>query len=391
MPASETREVRRAGWLLTALFWTGVGLAPLAALLLLLGGSGSLLRIAVVVAILAVVLIGLSIALRRDSGSMRAEIEDVLYDEIDDLRDGVRGDIANAARATHKAFGERLSALQQTIEDLRGQLEAMRAHVDRLAVAPAAAAGSGHHQSRHVGGPQHQGGVVRHTETVVTTRQTMLVDPDEAMSRGHVYGHRDGRAPEQYDDQPRHVAWTPPAPRRPDPSEESWTDKLLRERFAGRVTLEPGGHRETYDDRTPERRPALPDRSHNDDDLISGLHAGDRWASVRSDDRGHEFRVGERRAAMHSDQTGTELRIEDRWAAVRREESARWDRGSADHHENWDSAGEYWRAERAQLPRRSRHSVDDEDEPAWNGTDGPERGHPGYPRLVDVEAGDRWR
>src|SRR5262249_2618198 len=128
---------------------------------------------------------------------------------------------------------------------------------------------------------------------------------------------------EPYAHEPQHGSWSPPAPRRPDPSEESWTDKLLRERFAGR-SADPGRGREDareYERGRADTRPARPDPI-RDEDMISGLHAGDRWASVRSDDRGRELRMGERRAAVHSDHSGTELRIEDRWAAVRREDAA---------------------------------------------------------------------
>jgi hypothetical protein len=57
---------------------------------------------------------------------------------------------------------------------------------------------------------------------------------------------------------------------------------------------------------------------------VTGLRTSDRWASVRSDDRGgRELQMGERRTAMREDARGTELRIEDRWASVRREEARR--------------------------------------------------------------------
>src|SRR5258705_10114941 len=108
MPASETQEGKRGGRLLTVIFWIGVGLAPLAALLVLIGSGASALKVAAVLAILAVVLVGLSIMLRPDAGSVKVELEQTLLDEIDLLRQDVRQDITTAARATHKSFSEKL-------------------------------------------------------------------------------------------------------------------------------------------------------------------------------------------------------------------------------------------------------------------------------------------
>jgi hypothetical protein len=87
------------------------------------------------------------------------------------------------------------------------------------------------------------------------------------------------------------------------------------------------------------------------------MRAGDRWASVRSDDRGREVRMGERRAAMHQDELGSEVRIEDRWAAVRREEPRRddyraeqsWGGGGYQERGGYQGAGEQdgsWSQER---------------------------------------------
>ena len=111
MPASDTQQVRRGGQLPTVIFWSGVGLAPLAAALVLFSSSAGGLRVAAVLAILAVVLIGLSITLRPDARGMRAEVEDMVLDEIDALREDIRQDIAQAARATHRSYSEKLQAL----------------------------------------------------------------------------------------------------------------------------------------------------------------------------------------------------------------------------------------------------------------------------------------
>src|SRR5688500_10690998 len=123
MPASAPPSVRPRRQLLVVVFWVGVGLAPLAALLLLVGQSAGALRVAAVLAVFAVVLIGLSITLRRDAETVRLDLEETLLEEIDALRGDVRNDIATAARATHKAFGEKLQALHETVHALRMQVQ----------------------------------------------------------------------------------------------------------------------------------------------------------------------------------------------------------------------------------------------------------------------------
>lgn len=126
MPAPKNSAKRGPRPLLAVLFWIGVALAPAAAGLLLIADSSSLLRIAAVLALSSVVLIGLSIALRNDSRAVRDELEEVIYEEIDGLHQDVRKDIETAARATHRAFGEKLQALQDEVNVLRGRLDAGR-------------------------------------------------------------------------------------------------------------------------------------------------------------------------------------------------------------------------------------------------------------------------
>src|SRR2546430_2119699 len=99
MPASETQKQRSV--LLTVVFWTGVGLAPLAAALVLLSSGATGLRVAAVLAILAVVLIGLAIMLRPDAAGVRAEVEAMVFDELDGLRDAGRA--AGRRRAGRRA------------------------------------------------------------------------------------------------------------------------------------------------------------------------------------------------------------------------------------------------------------------------------------------------
>jgi hypothetical protein len=353
MPAPESQEERRDERLITGLFWGGVGIAPLAALLLLIGQSGGLLRIAAVLAILAVVMIGLSITLRGNSDAMRVELEEVLYEEIDALRKDVREDIGTAARATHKSFGEKLQVLYEQLNAVRAQLDAIRAEAGRTEAAPA----------------------VRHTETVqVTTRQT-IVDPhrDEA-GAGASYGRhggaedagwsgqrsrREGRRSRSYErdedrpgyepaaryveryEAPRHGEPRYEAPRYEEPRYEA--PRYEEPRYEAPRYEEPRYEAPRYEaPRYEEPRyeePRYEQPRHGEDrygepthtDRWSGVRAGDRWGSVREDDRGREVRMGERRAAVHADDSGTEVRYEDRWAAMRSAEPRRdaW-RGSLD-------------------------------------------------------------
>src|SRR5947207_11269260 len=126
MPASDTQQVRRGGQLPTVIFWSGVGLAPIAAALVLFSSEAGGLRVAAVLAILAVVLIGLSIALRPDARGMRAELEDALLDELDAVRAEVRQDMSQAARAGQRALTERVEQLSALVDSLRAQVESLR-------------------------------------------------------------------------------------------------------------------------------------------------------------------------------------------------------------------------------------------------------------------------
>ncbi|BCB80331.1 hypothetical protein GCM10022251_05070 [Phytohabitans flavus] len=350
MPASAPQSERPGRQLLTVAFWVGVGLAPLAALLLLVGQSAGVLRVAAVLAVFAIVLIGVSITLRRDAETVRIDLEETLLEEIDTLRGDVRNDIETAARATHKAFGEKLQTLNETVQALRMQMQLDAARGQAAPPPPAtrgaaeppqvgygragypqqeAPAVAGHAAipqppaAGHAGGRARVPGVVRHTETVqVTTRQTIVDQGDDPDPSGQSYGATSygsngyGSA-ESYGGNGSYGDWpasAPPAPRSPargrraaEPEEESWSEQRLR-----------GG-----DGRRPRPYERGDADAGGDDGRWTGMRAGDRWASVRSDDRGRELRMGERRAAMHQDESGSEMRIEDRWASVRREEPRR--------------------------------------------------------------------
>ncbi|GAA2630906.1 hypothetical protein GCM10010399_73660 [Dactylosporangium fulvum] len=181
MPAAETTGGLRSAKLLQILFWSGVGLTPLAALLLLIG-DGFVLQVAAVLAVLVVLLIGLSIALRRDNDSVRGEVEELLYEEVDTLRDNIRGDITHAARQTHGQLVERINVLHETVDALRNQVDVMRGQMERAAQHP--------QPPHHTGSASVPQGVLRHTETVQVTTKTMVVDPTDQRRDGTVYGAR---------------------------------------------------------------------------------------------------------------------------------------------------------------------------------------------------------
>ncbi|MFG2055389.1 hypothetical protein ACGFI9_15320 [Micromonospora sp. NPDC048930] len=120
--------------LLTVLFWIGVALAPLAALILLVADGNGLLRFGAVLAILAVVLIGLSIALRSDGGGTAAAEE--LRDEIEQLRRELRGEIVAAAQRGNQAL-DQAQRTQESVSALRRRLDAAAAAAAGLANPPA--------------------------------------------------------------------------------------------------------------------------------------------------------------------------------------------------------------------------------------------------------------
>jgi hypothetical protein len=391
MPAADIQQ-RRAGLpLAPGLLWTGVGLAPVAALLVILGGDNTgLVRLAVLLAVIAVALIGTAFALRRDPEAMREQVEDMLFEELDILRDDVREDITTAARATHKAFGERMVTLQDSVNSLRGEFDNLRVRVERgpvpapavpPPVPPVTAPSPPMTSAPSVVPPAvAPHGVFRHTETVkVTTRQTIVDQNDGGRGAGTVYGSN-RVAPEPVVPAQRRPERSAAQPRGDAGSGESWSERLLRQRLADERQ---GGDRrdearygearyeETRygDDRSGSHtwsgerqggwRASEPDIDNSG--RITGVDAGDRWTSVRSDDRGHELRIGERRSALHSDHSGTELRIEDRWAAVRRDEIRRpeshqqperqWERGR-DSDADWSREARRDREAGRDLPGR---------------------------------------
>ncbi|MGN9778529.1 hypothetical protein ACTMS0_22585 [Micromonospora sp. H33] len=119
MPAPVDTDDTRNPSLLTALFWVGVALAPVAALILLVADGNGPLRFAAVLAILAVVLIGLSIALRVDGGTGSEE----LRQEIEALRRELRGEIVATAQRGNQALDQAHRA-HEAVGALRRRLDA---------------------------------------------------------------------------------------------------------------------------------------------------------------------------------------------------------------------------------------------------------------------------
>ena len=132
MPAPVAPAEKRSSSLLTVLFWIGVALAPVAALILLVADGNAPLRFGAVLAILAVVLIGLSIALRAEGGGGSAGSEHMLA-EVEQLRRELRSEIVAAAQRGNQA----LDQAQRTQE----AVAALRRRLDVAAAGIAAAAG----------------------------------------------------------------------------------------------------------------------------------------------------------------------------------------------------------------------------------------------------------
>ncbi|MEU8613460.1 hypothetical protein AB0C29_36290, partial [Actinoplanes sp. NPDC048791] len=97
--------------LLTALIWAGVGLAPVAALVALLGGSDNSIRFAVLLIAVCVVLIGAALLVRNDPVLLKMDVED----QVTAMRDELREEIAASARGT----GQRVKALQDEMTRMR--------------------------------------------------------------------------------------------------------------------------------------------------------------------------------------------------------------------------------------------------------------------------------
>src|SRR5690349_21008978 len=111
MPDRDPAEAPQNARLLTVLIWAGVGLAPVAALIVLLGGSDNAIRFAVLLIAVCVVLIGAALLIRNDPMLLKMDVGD----QVEALRGELREEIAASGQAT----GHRVKALQDEMTRMR--------------------------------------------------------------------------------------------------------------------------------------------------------------------------------------------------------------------------------------------------------------------------------
>jgi hypothetical protein len=296
--------------------WATIGLAALFGLIFAVFGGATSLRLAASMAVLAVVVVLISITINGPQ-STKVHLEETLLDEIDMLRDDVRADITTAARATHRALAEKVAHLHGDLEHMRRTLDARP-----LGSVPTGTSAVGAPVQRRAIGPA--GPVVHHTETVhVTTHQT-YVDPADDVPAERYPQRPAARRPERDDraDYERGRAaetdrvrpderWDAPRDRRQAAPQDDWS-----ERARARTPMPADPYEDSGE--IPARRGSRSrDDDPADDPRWTGMRSGDRWAEVRADDRGRELRMGERRKTVRADETGTQMRIVDRWSSVR--------------------------------------------------------------------------
>ncbi|GAB3951293.1 hypothetical protein GCM10027614_53060 [Micromonospora vulcania] len=214
MPAPVTSDVRRQSPLLTVLFWAGVGLAPVAALILLVADGNTPLRFAAVLAITSVVLIGLSVALRPDGDgdSVRA---DELQDELEELRRELRGEIVAAAQRGNQAIDQAQRA-QEAVAAVRRRLDATGAALAGAAPNPAGAAPA----PEPAGAGRARVLAAEPVDEVPAARSRVPVPGNAQAGRGRVPGPQEpaarwGRSERVDDDEPAYRGWPPATSRRP--------------------------------------------------------------------------------------------------------------------------------------------------------------------------------
>jgi hypothetical protein len=358
MPAEDIEQRNSATPMV--LLWAGAGLAPVAAALLVIGSAGTLLRAGGVLAMLAVILVAVGAILARTSRA-GGDVQVYVADEIETLRGDVRADITHAAKATHRVLAEKIMALSDTVEALRGQMEVLRSHVERSHLAAPAHAVPPVDNTGVAAAAAVPGAVYRHTETVqVTTRQTTF-DADRGAAgygeRGAGYGTASVPAPRRPDSAERGTYRSEPATYRADPAsyQAPYQSDPARLRadpadYQGRARADDdttGGWSATQATQPTQATPATgyatpasgyatpatgyatPASGYATPAAApaTGYAAGysaptaGGFASVPAqgdgaDRRDREMHLGERSAHLRMDGSGTEMRVQDRWASV---------------------------------------------------------------------------
>lgn len=285
------------------LFWGGMALAPVAVLILLFGQSTGALRVAVVLAVLTIVMLAVSMAIRPSVDMVRVDIEHRVLDEMERIRLRTQSETAHVARHTAAALTERIHMLNATIEDLRAQVDEAQAMSYFDPNGPAAI-GPG-----PAGAPP--GG--RRIETVHVTRRTMYDDTGTVYGSRSAYG-RGGRAVEG--------EWSEGS----DDRDERWDDRPWSEARPGTRALPPsrGEAAGRYVDDRDDRYGA--DR-HRDDRHDDRARYDDRARfddRERGYDRSEEDRHGPRRGYDRPDREPDRY---DRERAYDRERGYDRDRG----------------------------------------------------------------
>lgn len=106
MSRTATTPVWRTARTLAILFWSGFACAPLAALVLMLSERPGLIKFALVLGMATVVLIGLSVVLRRDAESVERELNEAVAESerhTFQLLAEMRGEIRQLSRALESA------------------------------------------------------------------------------------------------------------------------------------------------------------------------------------------------------------------------------------------------------------------------------------------------
>ena len=100
-----------------------MALAPVAVLILLFGQSTGALRVAVVLAVITIVLLAFSMAIRPSVDMVRVDIEHRVLDEMERIRLRAQGETHAVARQSHRALTDHIQQLNETISDLRAQVD----------------------------------------------------------------------------------------------------------------------------------------------------------------------------------------------------------------------------------------------------------------------------